>query len=277
MAKLFSENPFSWWGRLTGCLIGYFVAGLAGALAGFVSGYLLEAILFRIQRSIAPGFEPGDQHEIQATFFTTTFSIMGHLARSDGNVTKSEIALAKKVMMQMKLTEDQKVAASRLFNEGKRADFPFEAVLEKLRKECRHQKNLLRMFIEIQIHAACADGAINDEERQMIGRMSGVLGFSKKEYEKLFMMVLSKQGKEAPSDAAIEMPTSVEEAYQVLGLNRYDSDSDVRNAYRRLLSQHHPDKLVAKGLPEEMMRVANDKIQQIKAAYEIIQHEKEEA
>ena len=61
---------------------------------------------------------------------------------------------------------------------------------------------------------------------------------------------------------------SAEQAYAVLGVSPHEADADVKRAYRRLMNQHHPDKLVAKGLPEEMMRAATEKTQEIKAAYE---------
>ena len=60
-------------------------------------------------------------------------------------------------------------------------------------------------------------------------------------------------------------------AYEMLSVSPGDSDAEVKKAYRRLMSQHHPDKLVAKGLPEEMMKLATEKTQEIKAAYEVIQ------
>ena len=53
-------------------------------------------------------------------------------------------------------------------------------------------------------------------------------------------------------------------------MSKNASDADVKKAYRRLMNQHHPDKLVSKGLPEEMMKLANEKTQQIKEAYERI-------
>ncbi|KZZ15482.1 hypothetical protein A3751_17250 [Oleiphilus sp. HI0080] len=74
-----------------------------------------------------------------------------------------------------------------------------------------------------------------------------------------------EQGFDAQNSAS-----QLEEAYDVLGLEKECSDQELKRAYRRLMSQHHPDKLVAKGLPEEMMKLATEKTQQIKEAYELV-------
>ena len=257
-----------WWGKLLDGAVGYFARSPLGRLLNVAIGDDLGD-----DASAHADYGPGEQKRVQAAFFTCTFSVMGHLARTDGTITKLEIALAKKVMEQMKLSSDQKQAAVRLFNEGKRPEFPFEDVLEQFKEECQGRKNLLRMFIEIQIHAASADGAINDDERRMLAKMAGSLGFTRDEYEELFKMVLSNKGKVPASSMPANIPVTIEDACKVLGVNQDDAAADIKKAYRRLLSQHHPDKLVAKGLPEEMMRVASDKIQEIKIAYEIIQAE----
>lgn len=258
-----------WWEKLLDGAAGYLARGPLGRLLNVAIGNQQEG-----EGESARGrFSAGDKQRVQAAFFTCTFSVMGHLARTDGTITKLEIALAKKVMEQMKLSAEQKQAAVRLFNEGKRPEFPFEEVLEQFKQECDGHKNLLRLFIEIQIHAASADGAINDDERRMLAKMAGSLGFTRNEYDELFAMVLSNKGKVPASSMPVNMPVTVEDACKILGVRPNDSAADIKKAYRRLLSQHHPDKLVAKGLPEEMMRVASDKIQEIKAAFELIQAE----
>jgi DnaJ like chaperone protein len=82
-------------------------------------------------------------------------------------------------------------------------------------------------------------------------------------------MVRASAG-QPPGQRGRQRPT-LESAYETLGLKSTTSDAEIKRAYRRLMSQHHPDKLVAKGLPEEMMKMATEKTHQIRTAYETIQ------
>ena len=89
----------------------------------------------------------GDVERIQTAFFTSTFSIMGHIAKADGQVSQVEIRLAEDIMRQMNLNAQQKTVARRLFNEGKKVDFPLNDVLQQFRVECHRRSNLMQMFM----------------------------------------------------------------------------------------------------------------------------------
>ncbi len=108
-------------------------------------------------------------------FFTATFSVMGHVAKADGRVTPSEIKLAEAVMQKMGLNSQMRDMAINLFRQGKQADFPIDQVLQQLRNECHRRKLLLRMFIEIQIQAAFADGQINPREEAVLCKICDYL------------------------------------------------------------------------------------------------------
>ncbi len=210
-----------------------------------------------------PGYGPGQQERVQAAFFATTFSVMGHVAKADGQVTSDEIAAARSIMHQMQLSAEQRKAAMQLFTEGKRNDFPLHDVLLQFKRECHRRRNLLQMFLEIQIATAMADGHVHPEEKRIIHTIGELLGFSRADIEHLFRFTGSSQ-------ASASHRQSLPEAYGILGINKNASDAEVKKAYRRLMSQHHPDKLIAKGLPEEMIKLATEKTQVIKAAYEHI-------
>ena len=93
---------------------------------------------------------------------------MGNLAKVDGRVSEDEIALARAVMAEMELSAEKRRTAIRLFNEGKAPGFPLDAVLEQFRRECHRRQNLMQMFIEIQLQAAYADGALNSAEERLL-------------------------------------------------------------------------------------------------------------
>lgn len=260
----------AWWGKVIGGALGFMLGGPLGAVLGAALGHNFDRGLGLVLRD--EQYTRGDTERVQAAFFTATFSVMGYIAKADGRVSETEIALARQVMAQMRLSEDQKQAAIRLFNEGKQQNFPLEGVLEQFRRETFRRRHLIQMFLEIQIYTALADGVLQDVERSALLHICAKLGFSRTQFEQLVAMVQAQQqfAGGAGRGGAAPKTASIEDAYAVLGVERSASDDEVKKAYRRLISQHHPDKLVAKGLPEEMMEVAKRKTQEIRAAYERI-------
>ncbi|HKJ23160.1 MAG TPA: co-chaperone DjlA [Gammaproteobacteria bacterium] len=259
----------NWWGKLLGGTFGFMLGGPLGALLGAALGHKFDRGVDRL--GIEQGFAGADHERIQTAFFTATFSVMGHLAKVDGRVSENEIELAKAVMDRMDLTAEHRKAAMHLFNEGKQGDFPIDDVLEQFRRECRRRHNLMRMFVEIQINAAYADGVMHDNEKRLLLHVCEVLGISRFEFAQLEALVRS-QSRSAGGGrrGAVKEQYSLKEAYAVLGVSDKASNDDVKKAYRRLMNRHHPDKLVAKGLPEEMMKMATEKTHEIRGAYDRI-------
>ena len=264
----------SWWGKAVGGAFGFFLGGPLGALLGMALGHQFD---HGFEGILADGHtSQADMERIQAAFFTTTFSVMGCLAKTDGRVSEDEIEMAKRVMLQMQLNEQQRKAAINLFNEGKQPNFIIDDVLRQFRKEAHRRTNLMQMFLEIQVYAAFADGLLHEKEEDLLQHIFRMLGFSRFDYERIVgrvqaeMHMGSRQqyqgGRAAPSSASM----SDTDAYAILGVDRGSSDKEVRNAYRRLMNQHHPDKLVAKGMPEEMIKIATEKTHKIRAAYDQI-------
>lgn len=203
---------------------------------------------------------------LQTAFFTCTFSVMGHIAKADGQVSQVEIYMAEDLMRQMNLNAQQKQVAQRLFNEGKKDDFPIGDVLQQFRMECSRQRNLMQMFLEIQVATALSDGTLHTNESRILKQAASVLGFSEQEYNVLLQRMQAQKHAHSGQQSSMD----IKDAYDLLGITSTASDQEVKKAYRRQMNQHHPDKLVSKGLPEEMMEMANKKVQDIKEAYEAI-------
>jgi DnaJ like chaperone protein len=258
----------SWWGKLVGGAFGFMIMGPIGALLGAALGHNFDRGI-----DLQSGPAAGDQERVQTVFFTTVFAVMGHLAKADGRVSREEIAMAENVMTQMQLEPEQRKVAIRLFNEGKHEDFPLDEVLYQFRQECHRRTNLIQMFLEILIATAMADGRLDDAERGVMLSICQFLGIPRPYFEQLLSMVTAQQHFAGSGPRGHTVPpsgASIDDAYKVLGIPASASDDEVKKAYRRQMNQHHPDKLVAKGLPEEMLKIATEKTQEIKAAYELI-------
>ena len=251
----------SWWTSVLGGALGYMIGGPLGAMLGVAFAGNLSKGKSNFRGS-ASDYRPGDQQRVQAAFFSSVFSVMGYIAKVDGKVSKSEILLAQQVMQHMQLSEDMQKAAKELFNQGKQKDFNLDEVLEQFRTESHRRTHLVRMFLEIQIQATYADGVFDDKEYDALKYIAQKLRFPIHELERLIQQFSVASGKSSK--------LTIDDAYVILDADKSLTDKELKRAYRRLLAQHHPDKLVAKGLPDEMIKLANDKTQEIISAYELI-------
>ncbi|MBC8212312.1 MAG: co-chaperone DjlA [Gammaproteobacteria bacterium] len=259
----------AWWGKALGGAFGFMMGGPLGALIGIGFGHNFDKGLGSVLAD--KSFKPGQQERVQAAFFTATFSVMGHIAKADGKVTPDEIRMAQAVMTQMGLTADVRESARRLFNEGKSDSFPLDEVLDQLKTELHRRSTLLQMFLEIQLQAAYADGVLHKAEEKVLIHICQRLGVPLEQLRRLEEMMQAGFGQgSSQSSARTQRSQSLEDAYLIVGVEKSVDDAAVKKAYRRLMSQHHPDKLVAKGLPEQMIKDATAKTQQIKDAYEQI-------
>jgi len=251
----------SWWTSVLGGAVGFMLGGPLGAMLGvaFASNFSKGKSNFGRSSSV---FRPGDQQRVQAAFFSSVFSVMGYIAKVDGKVSKSEILLAQQVMQHMQLSEDMQKVAKELFNQGKHKDFNLDEVLEQFRTEAHRRTHLVRMFLEIQIQATYADGVLDDKEHDALKYIAQKLHFPIHELKTLIQQFSATRSN--------TNQLTLGDAYVILGVDKSLTDKELKRAYRRLLAQHHPDKLVAKGLPEEMIKIANEKTQKIISAYELI-------
>jgi DnaJ like chaperone protein len=261
-------------GRIIGTLAGMSYGKLPGALLGFWLGWMFD-------KKINPAnTQSSSQADKQRLFFITTFQVMGHVAKADGVVSRDEIRHAEQVMNELGLRAEQREKAKEYFRQGKESDFDFEQALQNFSFAVGKRSSLAMMFLEIQISSALADGgSINPEERQVLLKVCGHMGVPEMMFDQLVSMIMAGRkfkyqsghsgGRQQSSQHSSGAP-GLSEAYAILGVSSSDSDAVIKRAYRKLLSQHHPDKLQAKGLPEEMIKLAAQKTHEIRQAYEVI-------
>ncbi len=265
------------WGAIIGGALGFSLGGPLGGMLGAAIGSNLGARASfdpdagrRTGRPRPPSADPTEERRV--AFFVATFGVMGHIAKADGRVTEDEAQLARAVMEGLGLGPRERNLAVRLFNEGKSAGFQLEPALAQLAQVAGRRRNLLRSFVEIQWKAAWADGSIHPAERRILDRIGVFLGFSRQEMAQMERIAAAGfQPRRRSPDEALAA------AYEALGVSRTASDEEIRSVYRRLMRQHHPDRLAAQGLPEEMKDEATRRTQDIQKAYQTVRNARRRA
>jgi DnaJ like chaperone protein len=251
--------------------IGKAIGGALGLLVGSYPGAMLGALLgHQFDQGLGDRL-PGATLRARQVFFEVTFEVMGHIAKVDGRVSEEEVQTARRIMHAMHLTPDQVKQAINHFTAGKRAEFPMRQRLSDLVSAIGRRSGLARTFVEVQMQAAIGAGEIAQSKRELLWVVANTLGLNRVELAQIESMLRQRQyGGARPIAPELDLS----DAYKSLGIAESASDKEVKVAYRRLMNQHHPDKLVSKGLPESMTAVAEQRTQEIRAAYERIKRER---
>jgi DnaJ like chaperone protein len=267
----------NWTGKLVGALLGFILTRRPmGVLLGLIIGHFYD--LRSAGGQAGPRVDPAI---VRTTFFRTAFSVMGHVAKSDGRVSEQDIAAARRIFRQFNLGDADTRAAMECFAQGKDSGFDVAASLAELSRVCRGRSDLMRMFLEIQMRAALMGDGMHGATRATLMRAAQALDIGAMEFAHLEAVLRlqgygtaygngASPGRGPPPGATASGRDALAEAYEVLDVPRTASDAEIKRAYRRQMSQNHPDKLVARGLPESMLEVAKQKTQAIQAAYERI-------
>lgn len=265
-------------GRVTGLVLGLVVGRLPGALVGFGIGYWFDW-QYGEQLKGSGGFgrffseqEPNQQ---QATFFYVLFSVLGHIAKAKGRVTPADITEAQRLMNTLGLQKEQLQEAQNAFRQGKDRDFPLTEVVRQFRRDHHNRQDLMRAFLEQIIESAVASKSIEEESYKVLSQVAKALGFTRFELDKLLVMHAANQRFESfreqrPGARGATHKQQEQAAYDVLGVKPPISANELKQVYRKLMREHHPDKLAAQGLPEEMRALATRRAQDIQAAYELL-------
>lgn len=248
---------------IIGGILGYWIGRLPGMLIGAMLGYWIAR---RIRGSLV-----GKLVQAQAQFLDSTFAVMGCLCKADGQVTHDELEVSRRLWDRLRLNEAQRAKARASFNRGKSPEFDLDAELATVRRITHGQRALLQVFLQVQLSAIAADGKLHPAEHEMLLRVARGLGCSEAEIQQIEAMLRTGGANAAGAPSG----QSLEDAYRVLGVDPDASDAEIKKAYRRLMSQNHPDKLAGKGLPESMREMAAERTSEIGNAYERIKQARE--
>ncbi len=256
------------WGKIIGGGIGFMVGKWPGLVLGVILGSAFDR---KARKGEKASYDAFQSSAIQTTFSRCTFLIMGKLAKADGTVKAQEIEAARQIMERLRLNEAHRLDAMKLFNEGKEEGFDIDSCLKELKDSIGRRVTLSQFFIELQLQIAYSDGNLTSGEKRVLQSICRVLGINRIQFEIINQRIAAQwkfSSYQRHNQRTNTLP--LEQAYKILGVGSSVSDADLKKAYRRLMSQHHPDKLAAKGLPEEMMSIAKEKSQNIQLAYESV-------
>jgi len=265
----------AWKGKFFGALVGLLMTrNVWGAVVGAIIGHLFDQSLGsgHAGGAYATGAAAGDGAHLSVSdaFFRTTFELMGHVAKSDGRVSEAEIGAARRLMEELRLGPNEINAAIACFRTGKSANYDATRGVETLREACAMRHDLLRAFMELQLRAALAGNGMSPPARAILTRVAERLGMSGLEFAHMEAALRFRQQGPRGQNGRPSAEKPLSESYAELEVNAGMDDQEVTKAYRRQMSRHHPDKLVANGLPESMAQVAKEKTQRIQEAYEAI-------
>jgi len=238
-----------------GAVLGAIFGGFPGILVGGMLGYITGVAL---QYSIIGGLRVA-----QSQLIDSTFAIMGALCKADSVVSRDEINAVEQAFRMLKLQGEQLKQAKAAFNRGKQPSFGLDAAVDQFARISHGRGPLLQLFLQLQVMAVAADGRIDPAEHAMLVRIARRLGLGEADVSQLEALLRAATGREPSKDRLAD-------AYAALGVAPAASAAEIKHAYRKLISQNHPDKLAARGLPESMRAVAEERSREINSAYDLI-------
>ncbi|WP_276921676.1 co-chaperone DjlA [Frischella perrara] len=250
----------------------------------FFIGLFLGPMLYRAFNNIAPIRHSSPSPTL---FLTVAFEVLGHLSKAKGQVTQSDINLASHYMDQLQLDNEKRKLAQDSFNRGKSQGYPLRERLRELYIQYRYRKKVLMVFCEQLIQAALNDGYLDDKEKIILDIVAEEFHISKTQMALYIQMIMasyqfqrqqySYRNQQSQQNhyhqryyQHTESINELNNAYKILGVNASDDIATIKRAYRKLMNEHHPDKLVSKGLPKEMLEAAKKRAQEIQLAYDLI-------
>ena len=249
--------------KLLAAILGFYYFGFFGALAAFFLGSIID-------RSISYGIggvNPLSRAHRESVFLGTVFVLMGKIAKADGRVSGEEIAHVEQIFQKLGMTTEHRQQAIALFKKGATQDFDIRPTITEFMAVCGHTASLKQMLLVYLIVMAFADGHLEPTEEALLKDIALHLGYSQQQFQQIMGMVINQSHF---SSGQATSASSLEDAYKALGVSKENSDLEIKRAYRKLMSQYHPDKLMGQGMPEDMIAMATTQAQEVQVAYDLI-------
>ncbi len=253
----------SWLGKMIGGTIGFALGGPLGAVAGAAFGHtFVDKREDEYLRSIPGGGQRvslSSNEEAQLVFFTAAFSMLAKLCKVDGRVTENEIKTVESFMKNdLQLDANSQGTAKNIFRQAVSSPEPFDAFARQFYSVFRSQPHITNLMLDMLFRVSTADGSISANEEAMIRTAFRIFNYSDADFARFQARYVKKS----------------DPYYAVLKLDDTASDEEIKKQYRQLVREYHPDKIEAKGLPEEFVKFANDKFREVQEAYEYIRKQR---
>ncbi len=268
----------TWWGKFIGAFFGFLIAGPLGALLGLLVGNFFDRGLAEHFSKPFWFYYAEKDAQVRQRFFESTFLLFGYLAKTEGRVSEHAILAAKQTMQRMQLKSQEKQQAQDFFTMGKQKNFDLKHTLQQLSDAISQKPTLIRLFVETQYQFVRQTG-LTEKKILVINTLLTTFRLAPL-YEQQHVRddfnwsnYSHYQHRQSSSQQSYQSPSSNQPlilSYQILGLTPAATQSEVKRAYRRLISANHPDRLIAKKASEQDIKKANEKTQQIRHAYEHI-------
>lgn len=239
------------WGKILGGTAGLAIGGPIGAILGVGAGHVADRTIETFS-----GKAPSGKMARQIAFTTAVIVLGAKMAKADGVVTRDEVAAFKEVF-QVPAGDAKNVA--RLFDIAKKDSAGYEPYAKQLKDMFRDQPAMLEALLDALFHIAKADGQYHPGEKEWLEQVSALFGFNATDFRRI----------EAKHTMRPE-----DDPYAILGIDPGASDDEARTAWRAQIREHHPDKLIAEGLPQEFVDQATDQLAKINAAWDVIVKER---
>lgn len=248
------------WGKLAGATAGFVAGGPLGALIGGVAGHFADAAIESVSLESA-SHEHGASKDDEGFAFTVGVIALGaKMAKADGQVTADEVDAFAEIFV---IPPEEFDNVRRLFNLAKQDVAGFESYAKQIANIFRNRPGVLEDLLDGLFHIAKADGELHPKEIDYLRRVAEIFGFAPREFNRIHSGHAVELTGEQPADP-----------YLILGVDPDISDDDLKKAYRRAVKENHPDALTARGVPQEFLILANEKLSAINVAYEQIRLER---
>jgi len=233
-----------------GGMLGFAIGGPLGGILGAVIGSKLGS-------EKRQSFSSNQRN--QAAFFTALFACLAKIAKADGVVSREEVDKVDSFIKdRFNFPSEQRVFAIQIFNQAKDDSYSFQDYADQLASLLSQNKNSLIMFYELLFELAMADGVLHPSEEQLLKEVPRIFNLRSNLYEEL----------------KARFDNQASDAYLVLGVTQDMPLADIKKEYQKKRREFHPDTLISKGLPEELLEKAKEKFIQIQQAYEEIEKQR---
>ncbi len=241
------------WGKIIGGAAGFAMGGPLGALLGTFAGHALDKMA-GTPRAVPPGHE--EEGTRQIAFTIAVIGLAAKMAKADGQVTRDEIDVFKRIF---EVPPQEARNVGRVFDLARRDVAGYEGYARQVGQLFVHNPHVLEELLDALFLIAMADKVLHPAELEFLRSVAGIFGFSDHDFERI---------------RAAHLGPDHSDPFEVLGVTRAASDDEIKRAWRAMVSENHPDRLMAQGMPPEFIAVANDKLATINDAYDRVSKER---